>query len=172
MVLTIRKTMIMLAMTLCCVTAMGARKKVKAPPAQPLTALQIVEKVNNHYQKTNAPETRAFWDDAVYQTGNMEAYKLTGRAQWLEYADKWARHNKWKGARCRNKKQWVNHYQTYGEDSHHVLFADWQACFQTYLDLNEMNPADFKIARTREVMDSITELRRPSSCPTPTEPTA
>lgn len=153
-----RKSWMLLMMALCCLTATAARKKAKASVTPPPTALEIVTRVNNYYQQTHSPETRAFWDDAVYHTGNMEAYRLTGKAQWLEFSDRWARHNKWSGARCGNKRMWVNNYQTYGEDNHHVLFADWQACFQTYLDLNEMTPAAHKMARANDVIGFQTQL--------------
>ncbi len=33
------------------------------------------------------------------------------------------------------------------------MFGDWQICFQTYLDMYEMNPDAYKIARAIEVMD-------------------
>lgn len=142
-----------LLMVMGTLTTQAAKKKTKATSAEQSTALEIVTRVNNHYQQTHSPETRAFWDDAVYHTGNMEAYRLTGRAQWLEYSDRWARYNRWSGARCGNKRMWTNNYQTYGEDNHHVLFADWQTCFQTYLDLNELNPAAHKVSRVSDVMN-------------------
>lgn len=112
--------------------------------------LEIVEKVNNHWQETNSPEVSAFWDNAVYFTGNMEAYRLTGNARYLEFSDKWARHNKWSGATETDPAKWQ--YKTYGEGQQHVLFGDWQVCFQTYLDMYEMNPDPYKITRATEVM--------------------
>ena len=115
-----------------------------------LTPLEIVEKVNDHWQQTNKPEVNAFWDNAVYFTGNMEAYGLTGKAKYLEYSDRWARYNKWSGATEKNRDKWL--YKTYGEGQQHVLFGDWQACFQTYLDMYQSNPDDYKIVRAREVM--------------------
>ncbi len=151
--------MMMLALAVCCLTATAAKKKAKTT-TKPLTALEIVEKVNDRYQQLHKPTQRAFWDDAVYYTGNMEAYRLTGTARWLEYADQWARHNKWRGAGCGSKRMWLNNYKTYGEDNHHVLFADWQICFQTYLDLNELNPAAHKVARTLDVIDFQTNLEQ------------
>lgn len=126
-----------------------AKKKQIAPQ---LSTIEIIEKVNNHWQQTQKAEVNAFWDNAAYHTGNMEAYRLLQKAQWLEYSDKWARHNKWYGATCGNKRMWLKNYQTYGEDKHHVLFADWQICFQTYLDLYEQTPDDYKLARVRDVM--------------------
>lgn len=140
-----------LALMLIPATVEAKPKKKKATPQ--LSTIEIIEKVNNHWQQNNKPEVRAFWDDAAYHTGNMEAYKLLGKAQWLEYSDKWARHNTWKGAKSDNRTGWLNNYRTYGEGQNHVLFADWQICFQTYLDLYEMNPDAYKIARAKEVID-------------------
>lgn len=136
------------AMTLVPSPADAKAKKKQAAPT--LSPIEIVEKVNNHWQETNKPEVRAFWDDAVYFTGNMEAYRLTGNAKYLEYSDKWARHNKWSGATAANPKQWK--YRNYGEGNDYVLFGDWQICFQTYLDMYAMNPDAYKIARATEVM--------------------
>lgn len=125
-------------------------KPKKAKFVMQLSPLEIVEKVNNHWQETNKPEVNAFWDNAVYFTGNMEAYRLTGNAKYLEYSDKWARHNKWMGATSGDHKNWK--YKNYGEGQEYVLFGDWQICFQTYLDMYEMNPDPYKIARVKEVM--------------------
>lgn len=131
--------------------AMGAKAKKKAKNATPqLSTLEIITKVNDQWQKTHSPKVRSFWDDAAYFTGNMEAYKLTGLARYLEYSDKWARYNKWSGAREKDASKW--RYKTYGEGQDFVLFGDWQICFQTYLDMYEMNPNDYKVARAKEVM--------------------
>lgn len=128
-----------------------ASAKGKAKTSAQLSTLQIIEKVNDYWQSSNSPEVRAFWDNAAYYTGNIEAYRLTGKAAYLEYCDKWARHNKWQGATEQNQDKWV--YKQYGEDQQHVLFGDWQTCFQTYLDMYQMNPNQYKIARAKEVMD-------------------
>lgn len=125
-----------------------AKKKAKAEP-QPST-LEIITKVNDQYQATHSPNVRSFWDDAAYYTGNMEAYKVTGLPRYLEYSDKWARHNQWSGAREKNPAKW--RYKTYGEGQDFVLFGDWQICFQTYMDMYEMNPDAYKVARAKEVM--------------------
>ena len=138
------------AMLFCSVGADAKAKKTKKTEPQP-SALELVEKVNNHWQANNKPEVRSFWDDAAYFTGNMEAYKLTGNARWLEFSDKWARYNKWSGAREKDPSKWK--YKNYGEGQDYVLFGDWQICFQTYLDMYAMNPDDYKIARAIEVMD-------------------
>ena len=142
-----------LAVALLLIPASGEAKAKKKQSAPQLSAIELIDKVNSHWQAANKPEVNAFWDNAAYFTGNMEAYKLTGDARYLEYSDKWARHNKWSGATESDPQKWQ--YKTYGEDQQHVLFGDWQACFQTYIDMYEMNPDQYKIARTREVMDRM-----------------
>ena len=101
--------------------------------------LQVIDRVNTYWQTNNAAEVRSFWDNAAYHTGNIEAYKITGNRQQLEYSVRWAEHNKWSGATEQNPIKWQ--YKTYGEDQQHVLFGDWQICFQTYIDLYNINAA-------------------------------
>lgn len=120
----------------------------------------------------------AFWDNAVYHTGNMEAYKLfagnseaykleelgktnadkAAAKRWLDYATAWAEQNNWMGATEMDSTKWK--YQRYGEGNDFVLFGDWQICFQTYLDLYLTDPLvsgnvfnDKRVKRAKEVMD-------------------
>ena len=95
--------------------------------------LAIINKVNNYWQQHNKAEVNAFWDHAAYHTGNMEAYKLTHNEAWLDYSRRWAAHNRWMGATETDPAKWL--YRSYGEGQRHVLFGDWQICFQTYIDL-------------------------------------
>src|SRR5574344_79247 len=99
----------------------------------PRQVLDIITKVNDYWQANNKPQVRSFWDNAAYHTGNMEAYKLTCNLQWLTYSEVWAEYNHWQGATEPDTSKWQ--YQKYGEDQQHVLFGDWQICFQTYIDL-------------------------------------
>jgi Uncharacterized protein conserved in bacteria len=110
----------------------------------------IIEKVNNRWQSTHSPEHNPFWDNAAYHTGNMEAYRLTGNEKWREYSEKWAEHNNWAGAAGNDRSKWR---YDYGETPDHVLFGDWQICFQTYADLYNNLPDDRRIRRAREVME-------------------
>ena len=112
--------------------------------------LDQIIRVNNYWQAHNTPNVRSFWDHAAYHTGNMEAYRLTGRADWYAYTDTWCRHNDWKGAKSDDKRNWK--YKTYGEGQDFVLFGDWQICFQTYIDMYNLVPAPYKVARAIEVM--------------------
>lgn len=121
----------------------------KLPTAQ--ETRRAIENVNTQWQKNNPPECRAFWDNAAYHTGNMEAYRLTGNQDFLDYSRKWAEHNEWKGAKGTDRSKWK--YDTYGEDEDHVMFGDWQICFQTYADLYNILPDDRYIRRAKEEME-------------------
>ncbi len=149
-------TLLLIALAVC-FTADAKRKKMVVP--KPPSTIEIITKVNDQWQATHRPEVRSFWDDAAYHTGNMEAYKLLGNARWLAYSDAWARYNLWQGAREKDPSKWK--YANYGEGQDYVLFGDWQICFQTYLDIYEMQPDDYKIARALEVMDY--EVRQPQN---------
>ncbi|MBE8721515.1 glycoside hydrolase family 88/105 protein [Sphingobacterium pedocola] len=105
---------------------------------------------NTYWQSNHAPEKWAFWDIAAYHTGNMEAYKLTKKKEYVDYSTKWAVFNQWKGAKSDNKSEWK---YSYGEKDDYVLFGDWQICFQTYIDLYHLAPDPTKIARAKEVME-------------------
>lgn len=111
----------------------------------------IIEKVNDTWQATHPQHERAFWDNAVYHTGNMAAYALLQKRAWADYSEAWAKHNLWQGARETNPAKWK--YKNYGEGQDYVLFGDWQICFQTYIDLYNLQPEPNKIARAKEVMD-------------------
>lgn len=113
--------------------------------------LSIIEKVNDYWQSSNPDPGRAFWDNAAYHTGNMEVYALTGNKKFLQYSIDWAEKNEWKGAKSANQEEW--RYKPYGEGDDFVMFGDWQICFQTYIDLYNIEPADHKIARAVEVME-------------------
>jgi rhamnogalacturonyl hydrolase YesR len=112
--------------------------------------LEIIEKVNSYWQNSNPQPGNAFWDEAAYHTGNMEAYFLTNNEAYRKYSAKWAQHNQWKGAKSDNKDEWKH---TYGEQDKYVLFGDWQICFQTYADLYNIEKEEKKIARAKEVME-------------------
>ena len=121
-----------------------------AKPTEAEQVRKIIDKVNQHWQATNSPEVRSFWDNAAYHTGNMEAYFLTGNEAYRAYSEAWAKHNEWKGAKSNNRAEWK---YSYGESDEYVLFGDYQICFQTYADLYMINPDDYKIRRAREVME-------------------
>lgn len=113
------------------------------------TVLTQLNLANAYWQTNNKPQVRAFWDHAAYQTGNMELYALTKDEAYRKYAEDWAAHNQWMGAKSSDQSKWK---YSYGETDDYVLFGDWQICFQTYIDLYHLQPAEHKIARAKEVM--------------------
>ena len=124
---------------------------VQAKPTEAQEVRQIIERVNGYWQRHNKAEVWSFWDNAAYHTGNMEAYFLTGNEAYRTYSERWAAHNEWRGAKSNNRSEW--RYETYGESDDFVLFGDYQICFQTYVDLYNLQPESHKIARAREVME-------------------
>ncbi len=113
-------------------------------------ALAIIHRVNDHWQRHNDAREHAFWDVAAYHTGNMAAYSITKKETYRDYSAAWAIHNQWKGARSDDRPNWKYNY---GETDEHVLFGDWQICFQTYIDLFHLDPDSAKIKRAIEVME-------------------
>ena len=128
------------------VCASCADKKTDSPDK----VIEIIHKVNGYWQTNHPEHGRSFWDNAAYHTGNMEAYFLTKKPEYLEYSKGWAEHNEWKGAKSDDKTCWK---YSYGESDDYVLFGDYQICFQTYADLYNLEPDTQKIARAREVME-------------------
>ena len=87
----------------------------------------------------------------------MEVYKMLKDQKMLDYSIRWAEHNDWTGATEANPAKWK--YKPYGEGKQHVLFGDWQICFQTYIDLYNIEAAkgnaaasEYMVKRAKEVM--------------------
>src|SRR5258705_230172 len=104
------------------------------PPGAPGRGEVIaqMDKANTYWQAHHPAQEWAFWNVAAYHTGNIEAYRVTGNEAWRRYSEAWAEHNQWMGAKSPDKAAWK---YTYGETDEHVLFGDWQTCFQVYADL-------------------------------------
>ncbi|MDA3853394.1 MAG: glycoside hydrolase family 88 protein [Bacteroidales bacterium] len=113
---------------------------------------KLIVTVNDNWQKQHPKHGRAFWDNAAYHTGNIAAYEITGKKDYLRYSQAWAKHNQWQGASSDDKEKWR---YSYGETAEFVLFGDWQICFQTYIDLyNITGRKDSNmIARALEVIE-------------------
>ena len=115
--------------------------------------IRIMKKANDFWIDSHKNPGWAFWDEAVYFTGNMEAYYTTQDEAYRDYSIKWAQANQWMGAKNSDKETWR---YSYGETDEFVLFGDWEVSFQTYIDLYnlEEKPKDpKKLARVLEVMD-------------------
>lgn len=94
--------------------------------------ISIIQQVNNYWQKNNPVHGRAFWDNAAYHTGNMEAYFVTKNPEYLKFSEDWAIHNEWKGAKSNDKSKWK---YTYGETDEYVLscLMDLFHCWRSIL---------------------------------------
>lgn len=112
--------------------------------------LRTIKTVNDNWQASHPVHANAFWHPAVYHTGNMSIYQVTGQEEYRIYSENWAEQNNWKGATSDNKQEWK---YTYGETEEYVLFGDWQTCFQVYVDLYLLDPDERKIKRAKEVME-------------------
>jgi len=155
------KTLLMSSVLLAS-TAMAQELAPTTAPAQLLKSaeaqrtVEMIHKVNAYWQKKNRAECRGFWDNAAYFTGNQAAYELTGKQEYLDYSIRFAEHNRWTGATEKDPKKWE--YKTYGEDMRHVLFADWQICFQIYIDLYKLEHRAERLQRTLEVMTTQAQM--------------
>lgn len=139
-----KKHTYILALLLLISVGAWAQPKPSAPDV-----LEAIQLANDHWQSTHPTHGRAFWDNAAYHTGNMEAYFLTKNEAYRQYSEAWSEQNKWMGAKSDDKSNWK---YSYGETDDYVLFGDWQICFQTYIDLYNLKPEAQKIARAKEVM--------------------
>lgn len=134
---------------LCMAASVTACTDKTAKVPTPAEVLSVIGQVNGYWQRTHPQPQTAFWHEAAYHTGNMEVFRLTGDTACLAFTERWAEHNNWCGATGNDRKKWR---YDYGETPDHVLFGDWQICFQNYLDLYGISPAPERIARAVEVM--------------------
>lgn len=131
----------------CCIAQNNMQQWLHTSKSDVIT---VIEQVNSHWQNTHLEHGWAFWDEAAYHTGNMEAYFVTKNDNYRKYSEQWAEKNQWKGAKSTDKSEWKF---TYGEKDAHVLFGDWQICFQTYIDLYNLDKDEKKVVRAKEVME-------------------
>ncbi len=122
------------------------------------SAVSVVETANDYWQSTyeyNAQPNnvdKAFWDSAAYHTGNIEAYKLLGNEDYLNYSVNWANACGWTGNNYSgDSSSWTWGYNQ-SQGSNAVLFGDWQICFQTFIDLYNLGVEDADLSRVEEVM--------------------
>ncbi len=118
--------------------------------------IATVEKVNDYWISEHKNSVgSSFWERGAYNTGNMEAYALTGIEEYRDYSIKWASANRWMGNyNTGDKSRWTWGY-TGDQNGTGALFGDWQTCFHTYADLYVFDDVKDpeKIARAREVLE-------------------
>lgn len=82
--------------------------------------LKLMEKVNDCHIANNPDVGDCAWERAAYFLGDMAAYEMTGKQEYLDYATEWA-----------NKNGWA----FFDDEKRQVTNADSVLCGETYLDL-------------------------------------
>lgn len=132
-------------------SACSVQSKIGAKLPSEKNVIETLSKVNSKWQaEHDVLRQKPFWHQATYNIGNLAAYKLSKNENYMDYTLAWAENNEWSGAKSDNPEEWRF---SYGETDKYVLFGDWQACFQVYIDLYNMKPEEEqRVARAKEVM--------------------
>lgn len=80
----------------------------------------LMEKVNDYWIAENPDVGDNAWERAAYFLGNIAAYDVLKKQQYLDYAIEWANANDWDFNRNEN---------------HNTTNADNVSCGETYMDL-------------------------------------
>lgn len=99
---------------------------------------QLAEKVNDYWIGRNPAVGNCAWERGAYMLGNIAAYEMTGRQDYLDYALLWADANGWR---------------FYDDPDFNTTNADNKICGQSYLRLLELVPGrgtDEHILRSME----------------------
>lgn len=72
-----------------------------ATPAAPHTAatcadLAPIQLAADHWIAGNSSSVDSTWFNALFIKGDLDVFRMTGNAKYLNYAAAWAKHNKWK----------------------------------------------------------------------------
>ena len=101
--------------------------------------LSLMEKINDYWIGQNPESGDNHWERGAYFIGDIEAYKLTGKKEYLNYALKWAEDNNWCFSRDEDNKS---------------INPDSKLCGQSYLQLMELVPG----SGTMENMEKTLEF--------------
>ncbi len=122
-----------------------AQKKLPAPE-KTLNALRLT---NKYFMElwpdvgkrmvTDKSRASNIWTRGVYYEGLMELYKIDPKADYLDYATRWADFHKWN----------LRDGDTYSRN------ADNQCAGQTYIDLYLIDPQPYKIEKIKASIDSM-----------------
>ncbi len=100
--------------------------------------IQLAQKVNDYWLGRN-PDTRdCGWERGAYMIGNIAAYEITQKKDYLDYALRWADSNGWR---------------FYDDPEYRTIHADSHICGQSYLKLMKLAPGcgtDEHVVRTAE----------------------
>lgn len=109
--------------------------------------LKIAEKINDNWQKQMPDVGPCHWERSAYMIGNMAAYEITKKEEYLDYAHRWAVRNEWK----------FNDGSFYGVDQR---CADNQLCAEVYFKLIDMGLSGATDENILEDMKPLMEEER------------
>lgn len=107
------------------------------------TLFNLMKKVNDYWISLNGANLGSYvWNNAVYHTGNMEAYYMTGDENYYNNGVAWA-------------DSWNFSYPKYTElNNGSAYHADNEIIYQTCIDLYNIKPDDERIKIAKQVIDS------------------
>ncbi|MBQ7793941.1 MAG: glycoside hydrolase family 88 protein [Clostridia bacterium] len=127
-------------------------------------ALDKLILVNDRYLKNKPEEMGSGWDVATYFMGCMEAYKLTGKKEYIDTVLKWCELNEW-GPRKQPadyaEKILVNHFTVEGKldwqyenpEDYLNVHADYVCCGRTYLEVMKLFPEIGTFDKVKKILD-------------------
>lgn len=107
--------------------------------------INLAKKVDDYWINLNGADLKSYvWNNAVYHTGNMELYYMTGDENYRKYSEAWSDRWDWMG-----NTNYDTPSHAYGSGFH----ADNHTQYQTYLDLYSLAPEEKKIRIAKHVID-------------------
>lgn len=101
---------------------------------------KLMEKVNDYWIKRNPESGDCAWERGAYFIGDLEAYRVTAKTEYLNYAVKWADDNDWK---------------FYNDPEYNTENADNIICGQTYLDMLDLGIDSATDQHMLKTMDNL-----------------
>lgn len=98
----------------------------------------LMEKVNDYWIAKNPEPGNCDWERAAYFLGNMAAYEILKKPEYLDYAVRWAE---------------VNNWNFYNNQDHCTTNADTLSCGETYMDLMEKYGVEGRIDHIKKTME-------------------
>ena len=98
----------------------------------------LMEKVNDYWIAENPDVGDNAWERAAYFLGNIAAYDVLKKQQYLDYAIEWANANDWDFNRNEN---------------HNTTNADNVSCGETYMDLMTKYGVEGKMTHMLETLE-------------------
>lgn len=107
------------------------------------TVMGQLKKANDYWitKKANVAADSNPWEVAVFHTGNMQAYYMTGDELYRNYSMRWGNEHSW---------------QSYGYPDRNQTNADNICCFRTYIDLYNIDSENVNLSYVKNQVDTIT----------------